>query len=174
MRGRIQEEDQSAPQRSKGWFSYDRTLGGKQYEVHCRRKVPIDAGPPSATPWMQLALRRSFWMRTRRLRGKGWIDPERCGGTSWGRGQERTSCNNLLLIHAWSIGTSDTHLPAAEAPEGELNGIIPRRKNVEYGVHHRQNQMSIAIYDEQRFNSELLVTPLSDPTQTQEATSFRP
>ena len=47
MRGRIQEADQSAAQRDKGYFYYSRTLEGKQYKVICRRQVPKNAGPPS-------------------------------------------------------------------------------------------------------------------------------
>ena len=59
------------------------------------------------------------------------------------------------------------HFLAAEAPESKLKVIIPRKKNVAYNVHHRQNHIFIVIRDEQRFNSELLVAPLSDPSQTQ-------
>lgn len=39
MRGRIQEADQSTPQRHKGYWYYSRTEEGQQYKVHCRRKV---------------------------------------------------------------------------------------------------------------------------------------
>ncbi len=47
MRGRIQEEDQSAAQRDRDYFYYSRTLEGKQYKVICRRRVPAQSGPPS-------------------------------------------------------------------------------------------------------------------------------
>ena len=40
MRGRIQEEDASVPVRDAGFFYYTRTLEGKQYGVHCRRRIP--------------------------------------------------------------------------------------------------------------------------------------
>ena len=56
MRGRIQEEDQSTPQRDKGYFYYSRTLEGKQYKVICRRKVPEKAGPPSGQTFSMLQL----------------------------------------------------------------------------------------------------------------------
>jgi len=38
-----QEADQSAPQRRRGYYSYTRTEEGKQYAVHCRRRVPDGA-----------------------------------------------------------------------------------------------------------------------------------
>lgn len=47
MRGRIQEADQSAPVRDSGYMYYSRTLEGQQYRVHCRRKLPADAPPPT-------------------------------------------------------------------------------------------------------------------------------
>lgn len=40
MKGRIQEEDCSVPVRDSGFYYYTRTLEGKQYGVHCRRKIP--------------------------------------------------------------------------------------------------------------------------------------
>jgi oligopeptidase B len=40
MRGRIQEADQSAPQRFHGYWYYTRTEEGAQYAVHCRRALP--------------------------------------------------------------------------------------------------------------------------------------
>lgn len=39
MKGRIQEEDSSVPVRDAGYYYYTRTLEGKQYGVHCRRKI---------------------------------------------------------------------------------------------------------------------------------------
>ena len=50
LRGRIQEEDQTAAQRDKGYFRYSKTLQGKQYKVICRRKVADGSGPPSGDP----------------------------------------------------------------------------------------------------------------------------
>ena len=47
-----------------------------------------------------------------------------------------------------------------------IGAVLPRKTNVESDVHNRQNHIFITIRDEQRFNSELLVAPLSDPTQT--------
>ena len=55
---------------------------------------------------------------------------------------------------------------SAEEPDGVIKAILPRKANVEYNVCHRQDHIFITIRDEQRPNSELLVAPLSDPTQT--------
>lgn len=46
MRGRIQEADRSAPQRSHGYYYYTRTEEGAQYAVHCRRALPPGAPAP--------------------------------------------------------------------------------------------------------------------------------
>ncbi|MEX1164672.1 MAG: S9 family peptidase [Nitriliruptor sp.] len=40
IKGRIEEDDTSAPSFREGWAYYRRTLEGKQYPVHCRRPVP--------------------------------------------------------------------------------------------------------------------------------------
>lgn len=47
MRGRIKEEDQSAPIRYKGYWYYTRTEEGAQYPKHCRRALPPGTGPPT-------------------------------------------------------------------------------------------------------------------------------
>jgi Prolyl oligopeptidase, N-terminal beta-propeller domain len=50
MRGRIQEADESPPQRHHGFYYYTRTLEGAQYRVHCRRAVPSGTGPQTGKP----------------------------------------------------------------------------------------------------------------------------
>jgi len=45
MRGRIQEADQSVPERRGGYYYYSRTLEGQQYRMYCRRRVPPGAKP---------------------------------------------------------------------------------------------------------------------------------
>ncbi|GAB4817223.1 hypothetical protein N2152v2_004269 [Parachlorella kessleri] len=52
MRGRIQEADQSAPIRYHEYYYYTRTEEGKQYSVHCRRRVPPGAGPATEVDTM--------------------------------------------------------------------------------------------------------------------------
>jgi oligopeptidase B len=54
MRGRIQEADQSAPQRFHGYWYYTRTEEGNQYAVHCRRALPdnLHSSPPSENDTM--------------------------------------------------------------------------------------------------------------------------
>jgi oligopeptidase B len=49
IKARTQETDLSVPTRKGGWWYYSRTVGGKQYALHCRRAVrPSDTGPPEA------------------------------------------------------------------------------------------------------------------------------
>ena len=46
MRGRIKEDDISAPVRRGAYYYYKRTLAGKEYVQHCRRLVsPVEALP---------------------------------------------------------------------------------------------------------------------------------
>jgi oligopeptidase B len=43
MKGRIKEDDVSAPYFSNGYYYYDRTEAGKQYAVYCRKKGSLEA-----------------------------------------------------------------------------------------------------------------------------------
>ncbi|MCB9681751.1 MAG: S9 family peptidase [Alphaproteobacteria bacterium] len=43
MLGRIQEDDQSVPVLDHGWLTYTRTVAGKPYAIHCRRRPGPDA-----------------------------------------------------------------------------------------------------------------------------------
>jgi oligopeptidase B len=40
----IKETDLSVPYRFRGWSYYARTEQGKQYQIHCRKKLPADGG----------------------------------------------------------------------------------------------------------------------------------
>ncbi|SRR5579875_232993 len=49
IKARTQESDLSVPVRKGGWWTYTRTVEGKQYPVHCRRAVrPGEVIPPAA------------------------------------------------------------------------------------------------------------------------------
>ncbi|KAJ0034501.1 hypothetical protein Pint_25658 [Pistacia integerrima] len=47
IRGRIKEDDISAPVRKGQYYYYQRTLEGKEYVQHCRRLIPNSEIPPS-------------------------------------------------------------------------------------------------------------------------------
>ena len=47
IRGRIKEDDISAPLRKGPYYYYSRTLEGKKYVQHCRRPLPNREAPPS-------------------------------------------------------------------------------------------------------------------------------
>ncbi|XAR65534.1 Oligopeptidase B [Bertholletia excelsa] len=47
IRGRIKEDDISAPIRRGPYYYYERTLKGKEYVQHCRRLVPDNGAPAS-------------------------------------------------------------------------------------------------------------------------------
>lgn len=47
IRGRIKEDDISAPIRRGPYYYYERNLEGKEYVQHCRRLVPDTEAPPS-------------------------------------------------------------------------------------------------------------------------------
>lgn len=67
---------------------------------------------------------------------------------------------------AGSSVTSETRFLSADEPEGEWKVILPRVNNVEYDVRHRGDHFFVEIRDEDRPNSEVLVVPVADPTQT--------
>ncbi|XP_042961216.1 protease 2 [Carya illinoinensis] len=52
IRGRIKEDDVSAPVRKGAYYYYRRTLEGKEYVQHCRCLVPNPEVPPSANDTM--------------------------------------------------------------------------------------------------------------------------
>ncbi|CAK9143075.1 unnamed protein product [Ilex paraguariensis] len=54
IRGRIKEDDISAPIRRGSYYYYSRTLEGKEYVQHCRRPVADDGAPPSVHDNMQI------------------------------------------------------------------------------------------------------------------------
>ncbi|MCB0109531.1 MAG: S9 family peptidase, partial [Caldilineaceae bacterium] len=43
MRGRIQEDDSTVPERIDDWYYYRRTEEGKQYPIYCRKEGSLDA-----------------------------------------------------------------------------------------------------------------------------------
>ncbi|KAK4263440.1 hypothetical protein QN277_028843 [Acacia crassicarpa] len=47
IRGRIKEDDTTAPLRKGSYYYYERTLKGKEYVQHCRRPVPDNKAAPS-------------------------------------------------------------------------------------------------------------------------------
>ncbi|KAF5737959.1 Prolyl oligopeptidase family protein isoform 1 [Tripterygium wilfordii] len=47
MRGRIKEDDISAPKRRGSYYYYEKTLEGNEYVQHCRRLVPNNQAAPS-------------------------------------------------------------------------------------------------------------------------------
>lgn len=254
MRGRIQEADQSAPVRDGPFFYYSRTLEGKQYRVHCRRRLPPNAGPPSESDSMDEsqpeevlldenaeAARFDFYM-------VGGLEPspnhkllayaedtsgnekytlhvkdlesdremlkepikETAGNVAWANDNKtmfyvtkdkldrpfkvwrhhvggnaeqdelvyheeddqmyvhlaKSRDEKILSIHVGSSVTSETRFLSADEPEGEWKVILPRVNNVEYDIRHRGDHFFIEIRDEDRPNSEVLVVPVSDPTQT--------
>ena len=69
-------------------------------------------------------------------------------------------------VVAGSSVTSETRFLSADEPEGEWKVILPRVNNVEYDIRHRGDHFFIEIRDEDRPNSEVLVVPVADPTQT--------
>jgi oligopeptidase B len=56
IKARTQETDLSVPTRKGGWWSYSRTVAGRQYAIHCRREVqPGETTPPIAADGAPLA-----------------------------------------------------------------------------------------------------------------------
>ncbi|KAL6192299.1 hypothetical protein ACLB2K_033390 [Fragaria x ananassa] len=54
IRGRIQEDDISAPERKGHYYYYTRTLKGQEYVQHCRRLVPNTEAPHSVYDTMPM------------------------------------------------------------------------------------------------------------------------
>jgi len=54
----------------------------------------------------------------------------------------------------------------ANKPQDTWRVVLPRVNDVEYDVDHRRDHFFITLRDEKRPNSELLVAPVADPTNT--------
>ena len=72
-----------------------------------------------------------------------------------------------MPVLAGSAVTSETRFLSADQPDGEWKVILPRENGVEYDIKHRGDHFFIEIRDSERPNSEVLVAPVSNPTQTQ-------
>jgi len=60
MLGRIKQTDVNVPYRKNGWFYYSRTIEGKQYSVHARKKGTLDAAEEILLDVNQLAEGKKF------------------------------------------------------------------------------------------------------------------
>ena len=65
-----------------------------------------------------------------------------------------------------SAVTSETRYLDANKPQDEWRVVLPRVNDVEYEVDHRIDHFFITLRDERRPNSELLVAPVADPSDT--------
>ena len=80
--------------------------------------------------------------------------------------------NNLSFrsTSCWFIAgssvTSEMRFLSADEPQGDWKVILPRVNNVEYDIRHRGDHFFVEIRDKDRPNSEVLVVPVADPTQT--------
>lgn len=259
MRGRIQEADQSAAIRRGRYMYYSRTVEGKQYRVHCRRKVPASQMTRPAKvydvmeDWVALVGEEVLLDENREARGQPFymtsrvlvspdhgklayaVDtvggekftlhvrdlatgracsrpiPGTAGGSlAWGSDNEtlfyctkdeldrpdkvwrhevgtdpskdvcvyhetdgqyylgvcRSHSGSHVLITAGSAITSETRVVDAARPRDPFEVVLPRVNGVEYDVAPRGDQLFITIRDDTRFNSELLVSPREDPSNT--------
>jgi oligopeptidase B len=60
MLGRIKQTDVNVPYRKDGWFYYSRTVEGKQYSIHARKKGSLDAEEQVLLDVNQLAEGKKF------------------------------------------------------------------------------------------------------------------
>jgi oligopeptidase B len=60
MLGRIRQTDINVPYRRNGWFYYSRTVEGKQYSIHARKKGSVDAKEEVLLDVNQLAEGKKF------------------------------------------------------------------------------------------------------------------
>lgn len=73
------------------------------------------------------------------------------------------------VVPAGSAVTSETRFLSAYNPMGEWKVVLPRENGVEYDIKHRGDHFFVEIRDTDRPNSEILVAPVSNPTQTKVA-----
>ncbi|KAL3150392.1 hypothetical protein ABBQ32_000231 [Trebouxia sp. C0010 RCD-2024] len=254
MRGRIQEADQSAPVRHGPFHYYSRTVEGKQYRVHCRRKLPPKAAAPSENDEMDSSQQEEILLDENAEAARfdfymvGGLEPspdhkllayaedisgnekytlhvkdihndeemlkepikDTAGNVAWANDNKtlfyvtkdkldrpfkvwrhhvganadehklvyhetddqfyvhlgKSRDEKILTIHVGSAVTSETRFLSAYNPMGEWKVVLPRENGVEYDIKHRGDHFFVEIRDTDRPNSEILVAPVSNPTQT--------
>ncbi|GIL43661.1 hypothetical protein Vafri_1337 [Volvox africanus] len=73
----------------------------------------------------------------------------------------------VLYISSGSAVTSETRYIMADQPQSEFKVVLPRVQDTEYSITDRGDWLYITIRDKARPNSELLVAPMSKPTEGQ-------
>lgn len=98
MRARIKEEDQQVPGRYHGFFYYTRQETGKQYAIHCRRKVPaaMEAAGPSEADVVDESVPEEVLLDEN-------VRKQELGATFYSMGGGDTSPNQQL--YAWAEDT---------------------------------------------------------------------
>ncbi|MEY2458698.1 MAG: oligopeptidase [Acidimicrobiaceae bacterium] len=75
---------------------------------------------------------------------------------------ELTRSEQFLVLHLGSKITSEVHVLDADAPEGELRVIEPRRQGVEYAIDH-QGDRFLVLHNDGALNFELAEAPTAAP-----------
>jgi len=82
-------------------------------------------------------------------------------------GVHRSRSEKYIFISCGSAVTSDVRFVEADRPDGEFKTVLERRNDVEYDVDHRGSHFYITLRDKARPNSEVLISPVSSPGDTQ-------
>lgn len=76
----------------------------------------------------------------------------------------KSKSKKYLFIDLGSMTTTEVHYLDADNPTGEFKLIHPRQQEMEYYVHHHDNQFYIVTNDKAK-NFKLMQAPISDPSK---------
>jgi oligopeptidase B len=114
MLARIKETDMGVPVRESGWFYYARTVKGRQYAIHCRRRGSMDAPE-------QVLLDGNVLARGRKFFSLGAFDPSPDG--------------RLLAFSTDYSGFREYTLRVKDLDGGRMLGTeVPRARSVAWSA----------------------------------------
>ncbi|GMH35415.1 hypothetical protein BSKO_03283 [Bryopsis sp. KO-2023] len=89
-------------------------------------------------------------------------------------GLERTNDKKYIMISAANAVTSESLYLDPLDRGSELKSVLGRTEKVRYTVEHRHGYFYITILDDKRPKGEIVIAPVSDPTQQQVIVPYDP
>lgn len=111
LRGRIKEDDASAPEFSNGWWYYTRYETGKEYPIHARKKATLDAPEQVMLDVNVLAEGKGFFQI-----GYSQVSPD----NQWLAYAEDTSGRREYVLRIKNLVTGETLADAITPIQGDL------------------------------------------------------
>ncbi len=118
LRGRIQEDDSTAPSFSNGWWYYTRYESGKEYPIYARKRGTLDAAEQVLLDGNVLAAGKGFFQI-----GNYEVSPD----NQWLAYAEDTIGRRQYVLRLKNLGTGETLADAITPIAGDLAWLSDNR-----------------------------------------------